>query len=191
MRLSTLAAAAAALLAGGCFGGADAPERLYTLTASASAPTAARSGAPGEALTVLAPVVPESLQVRRVPVYVSPTAVQYLTDAQWVDDPAELFRTVLSETLAARTSRVVVDPSVYTRDPAVQVTGNLSMFGFDPNRMEAVAVYDAAVARGGGIATRRFESRIPVGSPDALAVIPALNEATNRIAAEVAAWVVQ
>lgn len=190
MRFPTLIAAVAALLVGGCLGGPDPPARLHTLTATASAPAAARAAGPGEAVTVLTPTVPESLQVRRVPVYVSATSVQYLTDAQWVDDPAELFRIVLSETIAARTGRVVLDPAQFARDPGLQVAGQLRSFGFDPGRMEAVAVYDAAIAReGGGVSTRRFEARVPVAAPDALSVIPALNEATNRIAGDVADWI--
>ena len=55
---------------------------------------------------------------------------------------------------------------------------------------EAVAVYDATLARtGGGVVTRRFEARVPVAAPDAANVAPALNQTANQIAAEVAAWI--
>lgn len=193
MRLQSLAAAAAALALGGCLslgGGGDPPAQLFTLAAYAAAPAAARTASAEQAVTVLTPSVPESLQVRRVPVYVSPTSVQYLTEAQWIDYPAELFRNVLSETVAAETGRVVLDPRQFARDPGLQVAGQLGTFGLDPGRMEAVAIYDATIDRAdGGVATRRFEARVPVGSVEPAAVIPALNEAANRIAGEVAAWI--
>ena len=55
--------------------------------------------------------------------------------------------------------------------------------------MEAVAVYDAAVTGPGGVSTNRFEARIPVGADTPEAVAPALNQAANQIAEQVAAWV--
>jgi cholesterol transport system auxiliary component len=56
--------------------------------------------------------------------------------------------------------------------------------------MEAVAVFDAALARGEDkVETRRFEARVPVGSATPGAVAPALNQAANQIAADVAKWI--
>jgi cholesterol transport system auxiliary component len=56
--------------------------------------------------------------------------------------------------------------------------------------MEVVAIYDAALARqGGGITSRRFEARVPVAVADAANVSPALNQAANQVATEVAAWI--
>lgn len=191
MRARSLAAAVAALSLAGCLGlgGPKAPDQLFTLTADAPGPTAARTASANEAITVLRPTVPESLQARRVPVYLAPTTIQYLTDAQWVDYPAELFRTVLAETIAARTGRVVLDPAQFVRDPGIRVTGQLMRFGLDPRTMEAVAVFEAAIDRPGEVATNRFEARVPVAGPEPFAVVPALNEAANRIAGDVAQWV--
>lgn len=192
MRLKLLAAAAALLPLTACLnlGGGDPPAQLFTLTAAATAPVAAQTADAEQAVTVMTPTVPESLQVRRVPVYVSPISVQYLTNAQWIDDPAELFRNVVSETVAAETGRVVLDPRQFVRDPGLRVAGHLGSFGLDPARMEVVAVYDATVERpGGAVASRRFEARVPVASADPAAVIPALNAAANRIAGEVAGWI--
>lgn len=193
MRARSLAAAAAALFLSGCLGlgGPKAPDQLFTLTPSVSGPAEPRSAADAEAITVLRPSVPEALEARRIPVYVAPTAIQYLTEAQWVDYPAELFRIVLAETIAARTGRVVLDPAQYVRDPGIRVTGQLLRFGLDPARMEAVAVYEAAIDRPGGVATNRFEARVPVSAAEPGLVVPALNQAANQVAGQVAAWVSQ
>jgi cholesterol transport system auxiliary component len=104
--------------------------------------------------------------------------------------PANLFARLVSETVAATTGRVVLDPSQFTFDPGQRLTGTLQRFGLDAPRLEVVAVYDAVLARqGGGITTRRFEARIPVAAADAASVAPALNQAANQLATEVAAWV--
>lgn len=189
MRSRCLLAAAATLSLSACFGG-ETPSELLTLTATEARPAGARSANPGEAMTVVQPGVPEALQTQRIPVYVTPTTIQYLKDAQWVDYPSALFRHILSETIAARTGRVVLDPFQSTFDPGTRLTGQLQMFGLDPARMEAVVVYDAAVARtGAAVVTNRFEARVPVAAADRANVVPALNEAANRVSVEVAAWV--
>jgi cholesterol transport system auxiliary component len=190
MMKRALAAAAAALLTAGCFGG-GAPEELLTLRADQSRPVgAARTAGPGEAITVMEPTVPASLATTRVPVYVAPQTIQYLRKAYWADDPSELFRNVISETIAATTNRVVLDPSQYTHDPGTRLTGQLLMFGLDSERMEAVALYDAQLARGReAVVTNRFEARVPVATADAATVAPALNRAANDVAGQVARWV--
>jgi cholesterol transport system auxiliary component len=184
--------AAATLLPGlaACFGG-GAPDQLLTLTAAASRPAAQpRSAGQGEAITVVVPTVPQALRTTRIPVYVSDNVVQYLTNAVWVENPGPLFGRVLGETIGARTGRVVLDPSQYSHDPGTRLTGQLLKFGLDPNAMEAVVVYDAAIARGnnGGVSTNRFEARVPVARADAASVAPALNQAANQLADQVAAW---
>ena len=184
-------AAAAALTLGGCFGG-GAPDALLTLKADQVRPVGqAQAAAPGEAVIVTEPTVPAALRTTRVPVYVAPQTIQYLTGSIWADDPGELFRTVLSETIAA-SGRVVVDPAQYSSTAGVQLSGTLMMFGLDADRMEAVALYDAQLTRGrDNVSTQRFEARVPVAAADAASVAPALNHATNQIAAQVAAWVGQ
>jgi cholesterol transport system auxiliary component len=191
MRLKTVAAAAAALALSGCFGG-GAPDALLTLTPSEMRPAAMpRTAAPGAAITVVEPTVPEALNTTRVPVYVSDTVVQYLTDAVWVEEPGPLFGRLLGETIGARTGRVVLDPSQYSHDPGTRLTGQLVRFGLDPTTMQVVVIYDAAMARGseGGVTTNRFEARVPVAEATPAAVAPALNDAANQVAAAVAAWV--
>jgi cholesterol transport system auxiliary component len=174
-----------------CFGGAKVPSTLMTLSpAQARAAAATRTAAEGEAITVAVPTVPRELATLRVPVHESELAVAYLKNAQWVEMPANLFARLVSETVAATTGRVVLDPSQFTFDPGQRLTGTLQRFGLDATRMEVVAIYDAALARqGGGIATRRFEARVPVAAADAANVSPALNKAANQVATDVAAWI--
>ena len=190
MTARTLFAAAAALALGACFGG-GAPSELLTLRAEQTRSVGdARSAGPGEAITVAEPTVPVALQTTRVPVYVAPQTIQYLKNAFWSDDPSELFRAVVSETVSARTGRVVLDPGQFTHEPGTRLTGQLLMFGLDADRMEAVALYDAVIERGrASVATQRFEARVPVAAAQPALVAPALNQAANQIAAQVAAWV--
>ena len=190
MRVKPILAAAAVLALSACFGGAQVPDQLMTLTAESARPAAspATAGA-GEAITVVDPTVPQALRTTRVPVYVSDTSIQYLQDAQWVENPGPLFGRLLGEVIAARTGRVVLDNRQFTHDPGTRLTGQLNTFGLDPTTMEAVIVFDAAVAGSeGGIRTNRFEARIPIAEATPAAAAPALNQAANRVAEQVAAW---
>ncbi len=190
-RFKLLAPALAILALGGCFGGGG-PAQLLTLTPSAMRPAAAPvSAAQGAALTIVDPTVPQALRTTRIPVYVSETTIQYLEDAAWVENPGPLFARLLSETVAVRTGRVVLDSRQYSQDPGTRITGQLLKFGLDPARMEAVVVYDAVMPRAGGVVTNRFEARVPVAEATPAAVAPALNQAANQVADQLAAWIAQ
>ncbi len=182
---------AAALTLSACFGGARTPPTLMTLSAAqARTGQATRTAAEGETMTVVVPNVPRELENLRVPVHESEIAVAYLRDAQWVENPAALLARLVSETISATSGRVVLDPRQFALDPGTRLTGTLQRFGLDATRMEVVVVYDAALARrGGGVTARRFEARVPVAAAEAALVAPALNQAANQLAAEVAAWV--
>ena len=185
-----LALATAALALSGCLSfGAKPPPTLMRLTADAQAPAASRTAASGQAITVVPPSAPAELMTPRVPVRTGATQVAYVKDAQWVEVPTVLFARLLSETIAAKSHRVVLDPKQFTFDPGQRLTGTLQAFGLDSDRMEAVLVYDAAVSRGESVETRRFEARVPVAAIDAANAPAALNQAANQVAAEVAAWV--
>lgn len=189
MRLKTIAAAMACLALPACFGGAEVPDYLLTLTPAQTRPAAAPvSAGQGEAITIVEPSVPQALSTTRVPVYISDTAIQYLQDAQWVENPAPLFGRLVGEVVAARTGRVVLDPDQYSHDPGTRLTGQLLKFGLDPATMEAVVVYEAAVTRQSGVTSNRFEARVPAGEATPAAVAPALNSAANQVAEQVAAW---
>ncbi|HTU11306.1 MAG TPA: ABC-type transport auxiliary lipoprotein family protein [Allosphingosinicella sp.] len=193
MRSRLLLSAPAMLALSACLGGGSAPDQLYTLTSAEVRPAAApRTAGQGEAITVAVPTLPQALRTTRIPVYVNETTIQYLTEAVWVENPGALFARVLGETISARTGRVVLDPSQYSNDPGNRITGTLVKFGLDPNGMQAVIVYNAVLARSGangGIVTNRFEARVPVAEATPAAVAPALNQAANQLAGEVAAWI--
>ena len=140
---------------------------------------------------MVVPAVPQALRTTRVPVYVDDTTIQYLEDAVWVEQPGALFARLLGETIAARTGRVVLDPAQYSHDPGTRLTGTLVRFGYDPGAAEVVIVYDAVMARGnaGGVVSNRFEARAPLPDPTPEAAAPALNDAANRLAQQVAAWI--
>jgi cholesterol transport system auxiliary component len=126
----------------------------------------------------------------RVPVRTGGTQVSYLPKAQWVDMPGAMFGRLLSDTIAARTGRVVLDPKQFTFDPGQRLTGTLQEFGLEEAGSQAVVVFDAAIARGANaVETRRFEARVPVAAIDAASAPAALNRAANEVAAQVAAWV--
>ncbi|HEY0412562.1 MAG TPA: ABC-type transport auxiliary lipoprotein family protein [Allosphingosinicella sp.] len=190
---TSLAAAALAILLplAGCSLGGKAPPQLLTIAAATSRPVAQpRRATQGHVITVTSPTVPRAIGNTRLAVYVNPTTLQYLKDGVWADRPNELFRQLLSDTIAARSDWVVVDPSVYTQVQGVVLGGQLLRFGYDPNASEAVVLFEASLARPDqAVATNRFEARVPVGAADAIQVAAALNQASNQVAAQVADWV--
>ena len=171
----------------GCGLGGKTPDLLLNLTPAVSMPGTGRAGNAETALTVVRPTLPQALDTTRVPV-MEGQSVTYLKDAYWVDTPDNLFRRLLSETISARTGRVVLDPLQFSFNPGTRLTGQLQNFGLDVTRMEAVVTYDAALAQGAeAVATRRFEARVPVTAATRNADAPALNTAANQDAAEVGA----
>ncbi len=170
--------------------GAKPPKQLLTLNAtSVVAAGVTRTATAGDTVTILAPTAPAAIVVPRVPVYRDGIAIAYVKDAAWIESPVRLFQRLLSETVAAKTGKLALDTRQYTTDPGLRVQGNLIMFGIDESRSEAVVTYEAVVARGRGLETRRFEARVPVVAIDALTVGPALNQAANQVAADVADWI--
>lgn len=184
-------AATAALLSGCISFAPEPPPSLMTLTAEQQlAAGASRSAAPGDAITIVEPLLPAELATQRVPVRTSDTALAYLVDALWVETPDTLFQRLLSEVVAARTGRIVLDPAQFNADPGTRVTGELREFGLDARTREVVIVYDATISTAAGVRTRRFEAREPVAAEDPQSVAVALNRAANRIAVEFSDWVV-
>ena len=188
-RLSLVALGALSLVS--CFGGKKVPPTLLTLTSSAPAPQSIqRTAGPGDAITIDVPVVPKELATTRVPALVGPTAIAYIKDVQWVESPDRLFQDLVQETVIRTTGRVVLDPRQSSLDPGLHLTGTLSRFGYDTQEGAVIVRYDGALATVGGtrVETRRFEAREPADGT-AATVGPALNNAANRVAAEVAQWV--
>jgi cholesterol transport system auxiliary component len=192
LRVSATAAVALSLSACALLGGGPKPPpTLLTLTPSAAAPESlARSANAGETVTIELPVIPKELRSVRVPAQVGPTAVAYIKDLQWVDTPDRLFQDLLSETVLRTTSRVVIDPKQAALDPGLVVSGQLSRFGYEAGEGGVLVRYDAAMSAAGGtrVETRRFEARVPADGT-AGTVGPALNDAANQVATQVAQWI--
>jgi cholesterol transport system auxiliary component len=184
---------AAAFALSACFSfGAKPPPWLMRLSADTAIPAdaAGRSSDPAQAVTVVLPTVSQELATVRVPVRTGATTLAYLKDAQWVEPPAVLFGRLLTETIGATTGRVVLDPKQFVFNPGTRLTGQLQTFGIDADRMEVVAVYDAALSRTPDrVETRRFEARVPLAAANAASAAPALNQAANKVAADVAGWI--
>lgn len=193
MRL--LLAPFAALALTGCIslGGAEPPPSLLTLTADASAPAGSGSSGPGkEALTVVEPDAPARIAVTRVPVQIDDASVAYLEDAVWVEKPARLFRRLLSETIAAKTGRVVIDGLDPTISTTQRLRGRIIDFGYDARNSSVVVRFEAIRDDGqGNVTTRRFESVVPGILAEAGPVGEALNRAANDVAGQVADWMAQ
>lgn len=193
MKPRVLIAIAAALPLAACLSfGEKPPAALMTLTPATALPVGtARMARDGTAVSVVPPSAPQELAVLRVPVRSSPTAIAYLKDAQWVEAPTRLFRDLLAETIAARTSHPVLDLRQATVAPGIRLAGRLENFGIDATGMAAVVTYDATLTRPNveGIETRRFEARVPIASIEPAIVGTGLNQAANQVASEVAEWI--
>ena len=172
--------------------GSKPPAQLLSLSAdSRVAPGTERTGGQGKSITVLAPETPKKLDTVRVPVQVSATAVAYVQNAQWVDSPRQMFQHLLTETIAASGNTIVLDPGQYSTDPGLRLLGELIDFGVDAQTSTAIVTYDATLAPGGGavVKRKRFSASVPVGAIDATSVGVPINQAANKVAADVAAWV--
>ena len=188
-----LLAAAAAVSLSACIGlGGKTPPFLLTLDADA-APAAggARTAAESATLTILIPTAPQKLRTTRIPVQQDEASVAYVKDAQWVEAPSRLFQRLVSETVSARTSRVVLDEGQYLTAPGEQLAGQLMEFGVDARTNEAVVVYQAMLVAAGGkaVTQRRFEAREAIGGKvEAKPVGEALTRAANKVASDVTGW---
>jgi cholesterol transport system auxiliary component len=189
--LALLATVGGCSLGGLLGGGSKAPPTLLTLTPSAADPgEITRTVNAGQAVTIAVPVVAKELRTVRVPVQATPTDVQYVTNLQWVDTPDHLFQQLVAETVRRTTDRVVLDPHQSTLDPGLLVSGTLQHFGYDAASGQVIVQYDGALSTVGGarVETRRFTATVPADGT-AGSVGPALNEAANQVAADVAKWI--
>ncbi len=172
--------------------GAEPPPSLLTLTPEATVATGRpQSSADAATILVTVPSVPQKLAVQRVPVQATDTSIAYVKDAQWVEPPAELFARLMADTITARTGRVVLGSAQARLDPGSRLAGELRNFGVDAATREAVVTFDGALIRDGSdtVEKQRFEARVPVAAIEAGPVGVAINQAANRVAAEVADWV--
>ena len=183
----------AALPLAGCITfGAKPPPSLLTLSADAQVPVGQdQTSSTAKSVTIQVPAVPQSLATARVPVQASPTSIAYVKNALWAEPPSRLFARLLSDTMTARTGRVVLSGAQSTIDPGARLGGELRSFGLDAATQSAVVVFDASLIRLNTTAVekRRFEARVPVTAIDAASAAPAISQAANQVAGQVADWV--
>ena len=194
--LRSLAPIAIAAALGGCslssmLGGGKAPTTLLTLTPEAADPGAmTRTANAGQAVTIVVPSVPKEIRSVRIPVQVTPTDVQYVPNAQWIDTPDRLFQDLVAETIRRTTNRVVLDPGQAALDPGLVVSGELQQFGYDAQTGQVVVTSDGSLSTEGGswVEARRFTASVPADGTSTT-VGPALNRAANQVAGEIARWI--
>ncbi|MES2491880.1 MAG: ABC-type transport auxiliary lipoprotein family protein [Pseudomonadota bacterium] len=182
-----------ALAVAGCvsIGGGKIPDTLVTLTPAASAPAGALLTASADsAIIVFDPETDRRLSVQRIAVQVDDANVAYLEEALWIERPARLMRGLLAETIRARGTRLVFENADSAATGRSRLAGRLLDMGYDARAGAAVVRYDGVLeTAGSGISTRRFEARVPTASADPAVIGPALNQAANDVAQQVADWV--
>ncbi|MCP3734330.1 ABC-type transport auxiliary lipoprotein family protein [Sphingomonas sp. RP10(2022)] len=191
MKTKLLIVAAALPLAACISFGAKPPPSLLTLEATAAPAVGAdQNSAKARSITIQVPSTPTAIAGARVPVQATPTTIAYVKDAQWAEPPARLFARLLSDTVSAR-GLVVLSTVQSIGDPSSTLAGELRRFGLDATSREAIVTYDAALTRAGKdtVEKHRFEARVPVATIDATSAGPALSQAANQVAGEVATWV--
>lgn len=188
-----LVIAVACLTLSGCISlGSKTPGMLFRLTPDQTAPAGATaSGQLADAIVVLDPESDRSLDALRVPVRVDASRVAYLKDAAWVEKPTREFRSLLAETIRARTGKLVVEGGDFEVTGKILIGGRLLQMGYDAQKHAVVVTFDAMRSSGPGseITTKRFEAMMDGIEPEADAVGPALNQAANDVARQVADWI--
>lgn len=173
------------------FGG-EAPPTMLVL--QADDPVSAgkvKSGDVKDALVVMVPESPRKLDTNRVTVQIDGSNIAYLKGAIWSDKPAILVQQLVTETLSARSPRLILTEMEAAGRADGSLAGQLLEFGMDASTMEAVVSFDAVLTnRRNPIVKRRFEVRVPVNKVDAQNAGAALNEAANRLAQEITDWII-
>lgn len=165
---------------------------LLTLIPDTSRPAAAEQLPTSDQIVSMSqPVVPQILGVNRIPVISAAGRITYISDANWAEPPASLFRALVSEVLSAKMGRVVVDPRTLPVVAGTRLSGQLVAFNVDESTSQAVVTYDALLARKGvaQVAARRFTARITLATINGPTAGAALNEASNQVAAQIADWI--
>jgi cholesterol transport system auxiliary component len=171
--------------------GAKPPERLLSISTDARlAPGTDQSAEAQTALFVELPDVPKTIATQRVAVRASSTSYAYVPKALWVDTPARQFQSLLSETIAARTGRLVLDPGQYMAQSNQVLNGDLIEFGIDAATNRAVVTYDASLLATDGKTVRRqrFSATRPVRNISSDQVASPISEAANEVAGQVSDW---
>jgi cholesterol transport system auxiliary component len=183
----------ATLSLSGCISlGGKPPEELLRLTSTETAPVGSTTtGQLTEAIVVLDPEADRGLDVLRVPVTVDASSVAYLKDALWIEKPTRQFRSLLAETLRARTGRLVVEGGDFEVTGRTLIGGRLLQMGYDARTSSVIVRFDAVrTDRGGGaLQSKRFEAKVTGVEAKSRPVGAAINEAANDVARQVSDWV--
>ena len=185
-------ALAATLALSGCLGlGGKAPEQLISLSPATTVQVGpATTGTMANAIIVLDPEADRSLDILRVPVRVNAATIAYLKDVGWVEKPARQFRSLLAETLRSRTDRLVIEDGDFDVAGGTLLAGRLLAMGYDaPSQSVVVRIDVQRQDKGSEVSSRRFEAVVPGIKAEAAPVAAALGQASNDVAAQVAAWI--
>ena len=182
---------AASLTACVSFGASDPPPYLLSLSAdNIVAAGSTQAGMQDRSLVVALPAAPQKLNTIRVPVQTTATGIAYLKEAVWVDKPARLFQGLLNETIAAKNDRLILTATEAGGKAETYLTGELVNFGLDGPSLTVTVTYDAVkMSDGKPVEKRRFEASEEVFAAEPGPVGEGLNDAANKVAAEVAEWV--
>jgi cholesterol transport system auxiliary component len=189
-KLALPLAAALSLSACVSLGGGKVPATLFTLTPEKTVPAGtAISGKPADAVVVFEPETDRRLGVQRVAVQIDGSNIAYLQNALWVERPARLLQGLLAETIRARSGKLVLLADDNPGTGSLRLSGRLLEMGYDARTLSVVVRFDAMRTDGDGtVSTKRFESVIAGVAADAVQVSPALNQASNEVAQQVAEW---
>lgn len=183
----------AALALGGCISFTGKPPAMLLTISAAAAPAVGgvSSSAQVHTVTVQVPVTPAAIANNRVAVQSGPNSIAYVKGGVWAEYPARLFARLLSDTVAARTGRVVLSNAQSFADPGARLAGELRAFQIDAPSGQAVVTFDASLMRDNAktFEKRRFEARVPLaGAITPAASAAALNQGANEVATQVADW---
>ncbi|MBA4162299.1 MAG: ABC transporter, partial [Novosphingobium sp.] len=93
------------------------------------------------------------------------------------------------ETLRTRTQALVLEDTQAAAAGGTRLSGRLIDMGFDARSQSVVVRYDAMrTGPKGEVQTKRFEATVPGVQPKPEFVGPALNQAANDVAGQVAEW---
>ncbi len=168
------------------------PTALLTLHAtSIAASDRAITGLAGDAITIGLPLTPQSLAVARIPVTDGRGQITYLTGVTWVEPPSRLFKALLTDAIATKTGRLILDPRQTLQKAGSDLTGQLLDFGIDLPSKSVIVTYDALLTHANTklVASRRFQARVQLAALDGPEVSAALNQAANDVATQIAEWV--
>ncbi len=177
------------LLSGCVSFGTKPPASLLSIESSSKVAAGTVTQGSSGVITIIEPDPVKAVATVRVAVQTGANSFAYVPKAYWVDTPRNLFRAVLAETVAARNGVLVLDSGQFSDAPGNRLTGDLVEFGINAQTRQAVVTYDAALVGPAGVMSkRRFTATAPVSAIDANTVAPAIAQATNGVAVQVADW---